>query len=157
MGRYLKQSGPDLPEGWETLFQNSGIYERYFQDPGRLEGSLRRAAERGELYLAIEDGEAVGAMRVVMTGFCGLYPYLSLISVKDSWRGKGVGGFLMDQLEEMARQAGAKRVTLMVSDFNQEAQSFYRRRGYWLLGTLPEAVKPGIDELVMVKNLIECS
>lgn len=41
----------------------------------------------------------------------------------------------------------------MVSDFNQGAQAFYRSRGYWLLGSLPDAVKPGIGELVMVKDL----
>ena len=60
---------------------------------------------------------------------------------------------LMEQLEEMARASGASRVTLMVSDFNQGAQAFYRSRGYWLLGSLPDAVKPGIGELVMVKDL----
>ena len=53
----------------------------------------------------------------------------------------------------MALRAGARRVTLMVSDFNQRAQAFYRSRGYWLLGSLPDAVKPGIGELVMVKDL----
>ena len=92
-------------------------------------------------------------MRVVMTGFCGLYPYLSLIGVRDTFRGQGVGSFLMEHLEDMALRAGARRVTLMVSDFNQGAQAFYRSRGYWLLGSLPDAVKPGIGELVMVKDL----
>ena len=116
--------------------------------------SLRRAVAQGELYLAVsEDGELAGAMRVVMTGFCGLYPYLSLIGVRDTFRGQGVGSFLMEHLEDMALRAGARRVTLMVSDFNQGAQAFYRSRGYWLLGSLPDAVKPGIGELVMVKDL----
>lgn len=150
----LEQAGPELPEHWEELLQNSSIYERYFQDRSRLERSLRQAMDRGELYLAMDGGEPIGIMRVVMTGFCGLYPYLNLISVKDTRRGQGVGRFLMDRLEEMARQAGAKRVALMVSDFNQGAQAFYQKRGYWLLGTLPEAVKPGIAELVMIKDLV---
>lgn len=150
----LEQARPEQAKGCESIFLNSSIYERYFKDAGRLEGSLRRAAERGELYLAVdENGQAAGAMRVVMGGFCGLYPYLSLIGVRDTFRGRGVGSFLMENLERMAREAGASRVTLMVSDFNIEAQAFYRRRGYWLLGNLPQAVKPGIDELVMVKDL----
>lgn len=150
----LERASSELPADCESVFRNSAIYERYFQDPGRLELSLRRAAAQGELYLAVsEDGELAGAMRVVMTGFCGLYPYLSLIGVRDTFRGQGVGSFLMEHLEDMALRAGARRVTLMVSDFNQRAQAFYRSRGYWLLGSLPDAVKPGIGELVMVKDL----
>ena len=136
----LEQAGPECAEGCEEIFRNSLIYERYFQDPGRLEASLHRAAEQGELYLAVsESGELAGAMRIVMKGFCGLYPYL--------------GGFLMEHLERLAREAGSRRVTLMVSDFNESAQQFYQARGYWRLGVLRDAVKPGIDEFVMVKDL----
>ena len=57
----LEQAGPECPEGCEEIFRNSLIYERYFQDPGRLEASLHRAAEQGELYLAVsESGELAG-------------------------------------------------------------------------------------------------
>lgn len=136
------------------VFLASEIYERYFKGEGRLERSLRAAAEKGELFLAVTGtGEVAGAMRVVMRGFCGLYPYLSLIGVRECFRGRRVGRYLMDRFEEMARQSGAKRVTLMVSDFNAGAQAFYRARGYRLLGTLEDAVKPGIAELVMVKDV----
>ncbi|MDD5937736.1 MAG: GNAT family N-acetyltransferase [Clostridiales bacterium] len=151
----LVRSGAEPPEGCAEIFRNSAIHDRYFRDPGRLENSLRRAAAAGELYLALDGaGRALGAMRVVMGGFCGLYPYLSLIGVRDGCRGEGVGAFLMEELERMARTAGARRVMLMVSDFNEGGQRFYQRLGYWKLGELPDAVKEGITELVMVKDLI---
>lgn len=154
MELHLERSEEQLPDGCVEIFRNSAIYDRYFKGEDRLEGSLRRAAERGELYLArTGEGELAGAMRVVMGGFCGLYPYLSLIGVRDTFRDKGVGSFLMDQLEELARRNGSRRVSLMVSDFNAGAQAFYRRRGYWLLGELPDAAKAGITELVMLKDL----
>lgn len=154
MAFYLERSGEQPPANCEEIFLGSAIYERYFKGEGRLTSSLRRAAERGELYLArTEDGQLAGAMRVVMGGFCGLYPYLSLIGVRAAFRGRGVGSFLMDELEKLARQEGARRVSLMVSDFNADAQTFYRRRGYWLLGELPDAAKEGITELVMLKDL----
>ena len=136
------------------VFLASEIYEQYFKEGNRLERSLRTAMQKEELYLAEDEaGSIAGAMRVVMRGFCGLYPYLSLIGVKECFRGKRVGSYLMDQYEAMALQSGAKRATLMVSDFNKGAQTFYRNRGYWLLGTLKDAVKPGIGELVMVKEM----
>ena len=138
------------------VFWDSDIYERYFKGDGRLERSLATAVEWGELHLAVtEDGEIAGAMRVMPRGFCGLYPYLSLIGVKSSFRGHRVGAWLMDQLEAMALDSGARRVTLMVSDFNTGAQRFYRGLGYWCLGTLPDAAKAGIGELVMVKDLTD--
>ena len=88
-----------------------------------------------------------------LRGFCGLYPYLSLIGVHADCRGAGVGAFLMEELEGMARRSGAGRVTLMVSDFNEGGQRFYQRLGYWQLGQLPDAAREGITELVMVKDL----
>ena len=148
-----KAEWKDLEECLQ-VFQNSSIYERYFKGGGPLARSLSAAVERGELHLAVtQAGEIAGAMRVVPGGFCGLYPYLSLIGVRADFRGRQVGAWLMDQLEAMARTSGARRVTLMVSDFNQGAQHFYQTRGYWCLGTLPSAAKPGIAELVMVKDL----
>lgn len=153
MSLRLEKCGPTVPEGCEEIFQNSAIYTRYFQD-GRLERSLARAAQAGELYLAYdEDGRALGAMKVVMRGFCGLYPYLGLIGVHGDSRGKGVGRFLMEELERLTLESGARRVTLMVSDFNEGGQRFYERLGYWKLGELPNASKEGITELVMVKDL----
>lgn len=153
MALQLIKCGPEVPEGCEDIFRNSEIYIRYFQD-GRLGRSLERAAQNGELYLAQDDsGRLLGAMKVSMRGFCGLYPYLGLLGVHADSRGLGVGKFLMEQLEKMALESGARRVTLMVSDFNLGGQRFYERLGYWKLGEIPDAAKAGITELVMIKDL----
>ena len=153
MALQLIKCGPDVPPGCEDIFRNSEIYTRYFQD-GRLSRSLERAAQNGELYLACDEtGRLLGAMKVTMRGFCGLYPYLGLLGVHADSRGLGVGAFLMEQLEKMALESGARRVTLMVSDFNKGGQRFYERLGYWKLGQIPDAAKAGITELVMIKDL----
>lgn len=150
----LEQAGAEHAERCVEIFRNSLIYERYFQETGRLESSLRRAADLGELYLALNGaGEYAGAMRVSLRGFCGLYPYLNLIGVRETFRGCGVGSFLLGHFERMSMESGSRRVTLMVSDFNLNAKNFYQAHGYWILGTLPDAVKAGIAESVMVKDL----
>lgn len=137
----------------ESVFFNSAIYERYFKNGG-LRASLIRAAEKGELYLAkLPDGTTAGAMEVSMRGFCGLYPYLCLIGVREDCRGCGVGAFLLDELERLARESGARCVTLMVSDFNTHAQAVYKKRGYRLLCVLPDAARKGIAELLMLKDI----
>ncbi len=149
----LEKCGTVPPENCEEIFRNSAIYARYFQGGG-LVRSLERAAEAGELYLALdEEDKPLGAMWVSMRGFCGLYPYLKLIGVHADCRGKGVGAFLLAELERLARESGSRRVTLMVSDFNDGAQRFYRRMGYWTLGEIPDATRAGISEIVMIKDL----
>ena len=153
MALQLIKCGPEVPAGCEDIFRNSEIYTRYFQD-GRLGRSLERYAQNGELYLACdESGRPLGAMKVSMRGFCGLYPYLGLLGVHADSRGLGVGAFLMEQLEKMALESGARRVTLMVSDFNLGGQRFYERLGYRKLGEIPDAAKEGITELLMIKDL----
>ena len=68
-------------------------------------------------------------------------------------RGRGVGHFLLAEFEAMARVQGAGRVALMVSDFNEKAQALYRSLGYLELGRLPDAVRKGVSELVLIKDL----
>ena len=146
-------AGRDLPACC-NVFADSEIYERYFSAPGALARSLENALNAGELYVACGSaGEVLGVMRIRAKGFCGLYPYLALIGAAPRARGRGVGHFLLAEFEAMARVQGAGRVALMVSDFNEKAQALYRSLGYWELGRLPDAVRKGVSELVLIKDL----
>ena len=142
-----------VPDDLEAIFRDSMIQERYFADSDKLHHSLETGAKNGELYLGVLDGMPVGAMRVDMRGFCGLYPYIKLLGVAPAYRSQGIGTFMLEKAEQMARDSGAKKITLMVSDFNIRAQKAYERRGYELLGTIRNAVKDDIDELLMIKYL----
>jgi len=42
----------------------------------------------------------------------------------------------------------APSVFLLASDFNEDAQAFYRRLGYQQVGAIPDYVVPGITELI---------
>ena len=141
-------------EAYVDVFRGSAIWDRYFAGGGRLQRSLETALGRGELWCAhTPDGAVAGVMRVVPRGFCGLYHYLSLIGTALSARGAGAGRFLMGEFERMARADGCRRTSLLVSGFNESALGFYRALGYWELGIIPDAVKPGISERVLLKDL----
>lgn len=151
----LESAGPGRVGECIEVFKGSSIWEHYFSEDDRLFRSLNKAAERGELWCAVkDDGSIVGAMRVVPRGFCGLYHYLSLIGTAESARGTGAGRFMMSEFERMAVEDGCTRVSLMVSGFNSYALHFYRALGYWELGVIPDAVKAGIAEHVMLKDLV---
>ena len=141
-------------EEYVDVFRGSSIWDRYFSDGNRLQRSLRKAVEREELWCALTPaGKIAGVMRVVPNGFCGLYHYLSLIGTSPLPRGTGAGRFLMGEFESMAREGGSVRTCLLVSDFNVQAIDFYKALGYWELGIIPDAVKSGISEHVMLKEL----
>ena len=144
----------DRLASYVDVFRGSSIWDKYFAGGDRLQHSLETALRRGELWCALTPEQAVaGVMRVVPKGFCGLYHYLSLIGTAPSARGQGVGRFLMGQFEDMAREAGCLKTSLLVSDFNSHGLAFYRSLGYWELGVIPDAVKPGIAERVLLKDL----
>jgi GNAT superfamily N-acetyltransferase len=50
-------------------------------------------------------------------------------------RGRGVGAFLVQQIEEWARERGAERVTLTSASHRTDAYKFYEAIGYQVTGT----------------------
>ena len=60
----------------------------------------------------------------------------------------------MEQLEEMARASGPPLRDADGQRLPTPAQGkFYAGQGYWTLGSLPDAAKKGITELVLVKEV----
>ena len=83
---------------------------------------------------------------------------------------RGTGSALLDRIEDAARAAGCRRITLVTTNDNVDAIRFYQRCGYLIAFVDPGAVdrarrtKPSIpliglhgipirDEVTMVKNL----
>lgn len=52
------------------------------------------------------------------------------IGVERDYRGRGVGGLLMDALIEQARTSGVKSISLTTGLFNEAALRLYRGRGF---------------------------
>lgn len=78
-------------------------------------------------------GEPVG-MAVCFEGY-GTFAAKPLLNLHDlvvapDWRGRGVGGALLDAVEEHARRRGCGCVTLEVYGVNAGAQRLYRRHGF---------------------------
>ena len=140
---------------YEAVFHGSPLYDNYFAEDDRLMCMLRDAIEARELWVATNGpgGEIVGAIRVQMKGFFGGFPYLALAGVKQNWRGRGAGHFLLAAFEEAARQQGFDKVSLMASSFNPRAIRLYRSFGYRKIGYLEDAFKKGIGEYIFVKRL----
>jgi ribosomal-protein-alanine N-acetyltransferase len=76
---------------------------------------------------------------------------ITLDVLQHSRRG-GIGGLLMDSAEERLRQRGCDVVYLETAVNNAAAINFYKRRGYFLVKTLPRYYQGKLDGLLMAKS-----
>ena len=87
------------------------------------------ALPAGRLLFAWCDGGAVGcvALRPLESGVC----EMKRLYVRPAYRGKRVGGLLVDRMIQEARSAGYRRMRLdTITSSMQDAIALYRRRGF---------------------------
>jgi ribosomal protein S18 acetylase RimI-like enzyme len=129
------------------------LLRRYGTTEPGLRRNLEDALVRGEgLLVVTREDEPVGFAWFLEQGAFALGGYLRLIALRPGQQGLRLGGRLLDEVERRVA-ARSRALFLFVSDFNVDAQRFYRRRGYQHTGTLQAFVRPDIDELVYWKRL----
>ncbi len=78
---------------------------------------------------------------------------LNAIGVQPDLHGRGVGRFLLDRAEAVARDAGAVSITLMTAEPNIRARRLFLAAGFQLLFSVEAAYARGQRGLVMTKPL----
>lgn len=56
--------------------------------------------------------------------------FVEELATHPAYQGRGVGGFMMEQLEHLARMHGCTHLVLEVAENNENALAFYRRRSF---------------------------
>jgi len=69
----------------------------------------------------------------------------------EKYRGKGLGGLLLEETERIAIDKGAKKALLTTYEF--QARSFYEKKGYEVVGEVKD-YPPGSSYYTLVKSLI---
>jgi [ribosomal protein S18]-alanine N-acetyltransferase len=77
------------------------------------------------------------------------------IDVLESFRRHGLGSRLMDAAEERFRQSGCEVSLLETAVNNMGAITFYKRRGYMVLKTIPRYYGGHLDALLMGRKLTD--
>jgi ribosomal protein S18 acetylase RimI-like enzyme len=76
---------------------------------------------------------------------------LNAIAVQPDLHGRGVGRFLLDRAEAVARDAGAISLTLMTAEPNVRARRLFTAAGFQILFAIDAAYARGQRGLVMTK------
>lgn len=59
--------------------------------------------------------------------------YVEELAVHPDWQGRGVGAFMLDQLQHLARSRGCTHLVLEVAENNDSALAWYRARNFYKL------------------------
>ena len=88
----------------------------------------KKIARDPDLFLVAErDNIIIGS---VIGGFDGRRGLIYHLAVAASFRGKGVGSRLMDEVESRLRAKGCLKCYLLVTDDNTEVEEYYRHHGW---------------------------
>jgi ribosomal-protein-alanine N-acetyltransferase len=117
--------------------------------PGRVRGAIADGATN--VAVAHEADRLVG-FGIMKYG--DEKAHLVLLATSAGHREHGLGGQLLDWLEECARTAGLERIELEVRADNPGALAFYGLRGYERFATVPGYYQGRIAALRLVRKLV---
>ena len=128
-----------FPQDYQAAVGLWGIMEKGVRvggsdTPAEIEKKLGRDPD---LFLVAEAGGRI--IGTVIGGFDGRRGIFYHLGVHPDFRGGGVGGRLMDEVEARLRQRGCRRCYLLVTPDNAEAMHFYERRGWDAMDVRPYA------------------
>ena len=135
-GRRVKVREFQYPQDYPAvrfLWENagSGINVRRSDEPEEIQKKLQRDPD---LFLVAEThGRVIG---IIIGGFDGRRGLIYHLAVEITFRQKGVGGLLMDEVERRLKAKGCLKCYLMVTVENDNAMRFYERRNWERMDTI---------------------
>jgi ribosomal protein S18 acetylase RimI-like enzyme len=112
---------------------------------------LAAAIARGDVYLALDGEEMVG---VAATERRDGGIYIDRLGVAPTSQGSGVGSFLLERVEEIARSGGLKQLSLETAEMAEGNIRLYRRFGFEIVRRGPPSHgKDAHTRVFMVKPL----
>ncbi|MBR5309799.1 MAG: GNAT family N-acetyltransferase [Oscillospiraceae bacterium] len=151
----IVKADPAKKEDYKRIFDNSPLYNHYFKKGDLLDRVLSDSLKAGQAYVAVNrNGEAVGymSMKASDSSVDGL-PCLTLLGVKDTQRGKGIGQMLIAFYVGVMSGLGFKECALVVNDWNPRARKLYDSLGFKLRRSYEDQIIGGWMNHILVKKL----
>lgn len=129
-----------------------GVKKQLGGDPAVLQEGLDKVSryiQMGNVYVALIGDAIVGTMRVQLQGQVGT---ISRVAVREKFRNRRIGTFLVEYGENLLTHMGAKFVQLEVSGATDTQTKFYEGIGYKQMKRVRHA---GQETIFMQKDLCE--
>ena len=97
---------------------------------------LAAAIARGDVYLAL-DGEEIVGVAATERRDSGIY--IDRLGVVPTRQGTGLGSFMLQRVEEIARASGLKELSLETAEMAEGNIRLYRRHGFEIVRRGPPA------------------
>lgn len=150
----IQKADPAKLEEYKHIFDNSALYTHYFKKkPELLEQWLTEYMPNA--YIAVDrNGNSVGWISISASDahIDGL-PNITLLGVKDSARGRGIGQMLISFYVDVMTQLGCDECAVVVNDWNPRARKLYDSLGFKLRKSYEDPFIGGFVNHVLVKKL----
>jgi GNAT superfamily N-acetyltransferase len=126
----------DIPQLCALLDELFAQESDFTPDARRQQRGLQLIVDNpdsGRIYCATQTGAVVGMVAIlftVSTAEGGRAAWLEDMVVHPDWRGRRIGGRLLNRALEEARASGCTRITLLTDGTNHNAMRFYSRAGF---------------------------
>lgn len=150
----IQKADPAKLEEYKHIFDNSALYTHYFKKkPELLEQWLTEYMPNA--YIAVDrNGNSAGWISISASDahIDGL-PNITLLGVKDSARGRGIGQMLISFYVDVMTQLGCEECAVVVNDWNPRARKLYDSLGFKLRKSYEDPFIGGFVNHVLVKKL----
>lgn len=136
--------------GCVLTLENSALSAAYFQTEESRINAVKEAIDSGKTYVAFCGDECVGFVYYIEQGAFHAFHYIHLLTVKEDYRGRGIGRKLLEFVEAILFETRDK-IFLVVGDYNPGGRLFYEKLGYVCIGTIPNLYRKGVNEDIMMK------
>ena len=136
--------------GCVSALENSALSTAYFQTEESRVNAVKEAIDSGNTYVAFYEDECVGFVYYIEQGAFHAFHYIHLLTVKEDYRGRGIGRKLLEFVEAILFETRDK-IFLVVGDYNPGGRLFYEKLGYICIGTIPNLYRKGVNEDIMMK------
>lgn len=136
--------------GCVLTLENSALSAAYFQTEESRINAVKEAIDSGNTYVAFCGDECVGFVYYIEQGAFHAFHYIHLLTVKEDYRGRGIGRKLLEFVEAILFETRDK-IFLVVGDYNPGGRLFYEKLGYVRIGTIPNLYRKGVNEDIMMK------
>lgn len=116
------------------LKQFSDVFPHLCEKIESFEAYAAKLSQYAEVYVGTENADAFGIVVFYANDVQTKTAYISLIGIKRSAQGKGLGYWLLTKCQEVCRSRGMTTLSLEVDCDNDNAISFYQRNGF-VIGT----------------------